>query len=86
MKKIIFVIFVLAVGIGLGIYFQRQPKTEKVETKLQTEAEQAGADIKSGVAKAGDVATNVAGHVKAAAQKVGEFTTNAVGEIKQKLN
>ncbi len=46
----------------------------------------AGAEVKEGVQKAGDVATNVEGQVKADAQKVGEFTTNAAGEIKQKMN
>jgi uncharacterized protein (UPF0333 family) len=82
MKKLIFLVIVLAVGIGVGIYFQRQPKAQKIETQV----EQAGADVKAGLQKAGDAATNVVGQVKVDAQKVVEFTTNAAGEIKQKLN
>jgi uncharacterized protein HemX len=99
MKKLILVVIVLAVGIALGIYFQKQPKTQKIETQLQTDAGQSGADVKAGmqkadavvaemkegVQKAGDVATNVMGQVKADAQKAVEFTTNAIGEVKDKL-
>jgi uncharacterized protein HemX len=78
MKKLILVVIVLAVGIALGIYFQRQPKTQKIETQLQTDAGQAGvqkvdavaAEVKAGIQKAGDVATNVLGQVKADAQKL----------------
>ena len=85
MKKLILVVIVLAVGIALGIYFQRQPKAQKIETQVQTDAGQAGADVKAGVQKAGEVATNVLGQVKADAQKLGEATTNAIGEVKDKL-
>jgi outer membrane murein-binding lipoprotein Lpp len=100
MKKIILLIIVLAAGIALGIYFQRQPKTQKIEDQLQSDAAQAGADVKAGeqkvdaaaadvkagVQKASEVATNVVGDVKAAAQKVDQAATNAVGEVKQKMN
>jgi hypothetical protein len=100
MKKIILIVIFLALGIALGIYLQKQPKAQKIETQMQTDAEQAGADAKAGVQtvdavaadvkegmqKAGDVATNVVRQVKVDAQKVVEFTTNAAGEIKQKLN
>jgi hypothetical protein len=99
MEKIILLIIILAAGIALGIHFQRQPKTQKIETQLQADAGQAGADVKAGVQKAdavvaevkegvqkaGEVATNVLGQVKADAQKVGEATTNAIGEVKDKL-
>ena len=99
MEKIILLIIILAAGIALGIYFQRQPKTQKIETQLQADAGQAGADakagvqkadavvaeVKEGVQKAGEVATNVMGQVKADAQKLGEATTNAIGEVKDKL-
>jgi uncharacterized protein HemX len=92
MKKMILVIIILAVGIALGVYFQKQPKAQKIETQVQADAEQAGADVKEGMQKvdaaaievkegaqkAGDVVTNVVGQVKADAQKV--------GEIKQKMN
>ena len=99
-EKIILVVILLAVGIALVIYFQKQPEAKKIETTIQTDANQAGAavkadeqkveadagEVKAGVQKAGDVATNVVGQVKTDAQKVGEAATNAVGEIKQKLN
>jgi len=89
----------LAVGIALGIYFQKQPEAKKIETTIQTDAAQAGADVKAGeqkveagaadvkagVQKVGEVATNVDGEVKADAQKVDAAATNAAGEIKQKM-
>ena len=53
--------------------------------KIETQADQAGADVKAGVQKADEVTTNVVDQVKADAQKAVEFTTNAAGEIKQKL-
>ncbi len=93
MKKIILIVIILAAGIALGIYLQKQPKTQKIETQVQTDinagvqkVDAAAAEVKEDVQKAGDVATNVEGQVKADAQKVGEFTTNAAGEIKQKMN
>jgi hypothetical protein len=93
MKKIILIVVILAAGIALGIYLQKQPKAQKIETQMQTDVntgvqkvDAAAAEVKEGVQKAGDMATNVEGQVKADAQKVGEFTTNAAGEIKQKLN
>lgn len=93
MKKIILVIIILAAGIALGIYLQRQPKSQTIETQMQTDVhtgvqkvDAAAAEVKAGMQKAGDVATNVVDHVKAGAQKAVEFTTNAAGEIKQKLN
>jgi hypothetical protein len=93
MKKIILIVIILAVGIALGIYLQKQPKAQKIETQAQTDVnageqkvDVATAEVKEGMQKAGDVATNVVDQVKAGAQKAVEFTTNAVGEIKQKLN
>ena len=99
MKKIILVVIILAVGIALGIYFQKQPEAKKIETTIQTDVNQAGADVKAGeqkvetaaadvkagVQKAEAVATNVVGDVKTDAQKVDQAATNAVGEIKQKM-
>jgi uncharacterized protein YxeA len=96
MKKIILFIIILAVGVALGVYLQKQSKTQMIETTLQTDAEQAGADVKAGVQKAdavaaqvkedvhkaGDMATNVAAQVKVDAQKAGAAVTNVVGEIK----
>lgn len=99
MKKIILIVIILAAGIALGIYFQKQSEAKKIETTIQTDANQAGADVKAGeqkveaaaadvkagVQKAGEVATNVVGQVKTDAQKVDQAATNAVGEIKQKI-
>jgi uncharacterized protein HemX len=85
MKKVILLIIVLAAGIALGVYFQKQTKAQKIETKAQTDAEQAGDAVKEGVQKVETVATNVAEHVEAGARKAGEVATNAVGEIKQKM-
>ena len=100
MKKIILVAIILAVGIALGVYFQKQPEAKKIETTIQTDANQVGAgvkaggqkieaaagDVKAGVQKAGEVATNVVGQVKTDAQKVDQAATNAIGEVKDKLN
>ena len=85
MKKIILVVIILAVGIALGVYFQKQTKAQKIETQAQTDAERAGEAVKAGVQKVETVATNVAQHVEAGAQKVGEVATNVVGEVKQKM-
>jgi uncharacterized protein HemX len=82
MKKIVFIVVVLAAGIGIGIYFQKQPAAKKIEMDV----EQAGVDVKAGVQKADDVATNIEGQVKQDAQKVDATATNAAGEIKQKMN
>jgi hypothetical protein len=86
MKKFMLLIGVLVVGIGVGIYFQKQPKTQKIENQVQTDADKAGAAVKEGVQKVETVATNVAGQVETGAQKAGEAVTNAVGEVKDKLN
>ena len=85
MKKFFLLLVILAVGVALGIYFQKQPKADQLEDQVKTGAAQAGADLKEGVQKAGEVATNIAAEVKAGAQKAGAAATNAVGEIKQKL-
>jgi uncharacterized protein HemX len=85
MRKIILLIIVLAAGIALGIYFQKQTKAQKIENQVQTDADKAGAAMKEGVQKTESIATNVAADVKVGAQKVSEFTTNAVGEIKAKM-
>ena len=85
MRKIILLIIVLAAGIALGIYFQKQTKAQKIENQAQTDADKAGDAIKEGVQKTESIATNVAADVKTGAQKVSEFTTNAVGEIKAKM-
>lgn len=98
MKKIIPYVLTLAVGFALGVYFQKRPADQKLESTIRTDAAQAGAAVKAGAQKAdavaadmkadaqkaGDMATNVAGEVKADAQKAGEVVTNAVGEIKDK--
>lgn len=85
MKKIILFVVILVAGIGFGLYLQKQPKTQKIETQVQKDTAQVGADVKEGMQKAGDVATNVAAEVKAGAQKAGEVATNVVGEAREKL-
>lgn len=92
MKKFILLIIVLAGGIALGIYFQKQPQAQKIETQVQTDATQAAADVKegakkvdaaaaavkAGVQKADALATNVEAHIKADEQKTGAEPTNTV--------
>jgi uncharacterized protein HemX len=85
MKKLILLIIVLAAGIAIGIYLQKQPKTKTIENNAQTDAADVKADVKAGVDKTKEVATNVAADVKEDAQKVHDATTNAVGEIKDKI-
>ena len=64
MKKLILLVIILAVGIGLGIYFQRQPKAEKIENRVQMDAEQADADVKADAQKVVEFTTNAAGELK----------------------
>ncbi len=78
MKKIILLILVLAAGIALGIYFQKQTKAQKLETQVQTDVGQVETDAKAGVQKA----DAVAGAVKVDAQKVAAVVTNAVDKLK----
>lgn len=80
MKKIIPYVLVLAVGFALGVYFQKRPAAQKLENTVQTDAKQAGADVKAGEQKADAVAADV----KAGAQKADEVVTNTVDEIKGK--
>lgn len=81
MKKIILVVIILAVGIALGIYFQKQPEAKRIETTIQADAAQAGADVKTGEQKIEAAAADV----KADVQKAESAATNAAGEIKQKM-
>jgi uncharacterized protein HemX len=85
MRKIIFIIIVLAAGIAIGIYFQKQPQTKSIENNVQTDATKVKADVEEAADKTKDLATNVAAKVKAGAQKVHDVTTNAVGEVKDKM-
>lgn len=82
MKKIIPVIIILAVGIALGIYFQRQPETQKIENKTQTDAEQAGEAVKGGVQKVEAAATVVKTNIEAGIQKSGKIATNVAAQVK----
>lgn len=91
MRKIILLFIVLTGGIALGIYFQKQPQAQKIETQVQTDATQAAADVKegaqkvdaaaaevkAGVNKADALATNVAAQFKADKQKTDMVATNA---------
>ena len=78
MKKIIPYIIVLAAGFALGIYYQKQPEAKKIETKVQTAIEQAGADVKEGEKKTDAAATEV----KEGAKKADDMATNVVGQVK----
>ena len=86
MKKIIFLIVILALGVALGMYLQHKPQTGKIENQVQQAAGQAGAEIQAGAKKVDEAATNIAADVKAGAQKADQVVTNAVGEVKDKLN
>ena len=97
MKKFILLIFVLAAGIALGIYFEKHHKPETIGSKVQSGVSQMSDAVKTGVQKAGATASDVKNDITAGAQKVVAATTNiaaqvkagvtnAVGEIKQKLN
>jgi len=82
MKKIILFIIVLAAGIALGIYFQKQPKAQNIEGQVQTDAAQAGAEVKAGVqtveAAGADAKTNLAADI----QKSKAIATNVVADVK----
>jgi len=82
MKKIILLIIVLAVGIALGIYFQKQTKIQKIETKAQTDAEQAGDAVKEGVQKVEAVGTEVKADLNEGVQKSEAIATNVAGQVK----
>ena len=82
MKKLVPFIIVLAVGIALGIYFQKQPKTEKLETKAETDAGQADADAKEGAQKANSLAADVKTDIQAGVDKTKEIATNVADKVK----
>lgn len=82
MNKIILVIIILAAGIALGIYFQKQPKTQKLESNAQTDARQADTDVKEGVQKAGAIVSDVKTDIKAGVEKTKEIATNIAGQVK----
>jgi uncharacterized protein HemX len=82
MKKIILFIIVLAVGIALGIYFQKQTKTQKIEAKAQTDAEQAGDTVKEGVQKVNAVAADMKTDIKEGVQKSESIATNVAAQAK----
>ena len=79
MKKLILLLLFLAVGVALGMYLEKQPRTQKIETTFKSDSQQVGNAVQTGVQKAVAVATNVAAQVKTG-------VTNAVDQIKQKLN
>ena len=82
MKKIILFIIVLAAGIALGLYFQKQSKTQKIETQVQTDADKAGDVAKEGVQKADAVAADVKSGVQTGIQKSEGIATNVVADVK----
>jgi hypothetical protein len=82
MKKFILFLVILAAGIALGIYFQKQSKAQKIETKAQTDAEQAGDAVKEGVQKVDAVAADVKTDVEAGVDKTKEIATNVAAQVK----
>jgi hypothetical protein len=83
MKKIILFIIILAVGIALGIYFQKQSKTQKIETQAQTDADKAGDVVKEGVQKVDAVAADVKSGIQTGVQKSEGIATNVAGQVKE---
>ena len=82
MKNIILIIIVLAAGIALGIYFQMQPKTQKIETKTEMDASHAADDVKTDTQKADSIAASVKTDIKAGVDKTKEIATNVVDKVK----
>ena len=82
MKKIILIVIVLAAGVALGIYFQREPKAEKIETTIQTDASQARTDIKAGEQKIETAATTIKTNIEAGVHKSEKIATNVAAHVK----
>ncbi len=82
MKKIILLIIVLAAGIAIGVYFQKQSKVQKIETQAQTEADKAGDDVKEGIQKVDAVAADVKSDIATGVQKSKDIATNVVADVK----
>jgi uncharacterized protein HemX len=82
MKKLILILIVLAVGIAAGIYFQKQPKSQELETRARTDAEQVGADVKTDAQKAGEVAADAKADLKLGVEKSKEAATNVADTVK----
>ncbi len=80
MKKLIPIIIVLGVGIALGIYIQKQPKTRKLETEAQTGVEQAGADVKAGAQKTEAAVADVKTDIAVGIQKTESIATNIAAQ------
>ena len=82
MKKIILLVIVLAAGIALGVYFQKQSKAQKIETQAQTDAEKAGDVAKEGVQKVEAVAADVKSGIQTGVDKTKDFATNVAADVK----
>jgi hypothetical protein len=75
-------IIVLAAGIALGIYLQKQPEVQKLETKTQADVGQADADAKGGTQKMDAVAADVKSDIKTGVEKSKEIATNVAAQVK----
>ena len=73
---------VLAVGIALGVYFQKQSKAQKIETQTQTDADKAGDAVKEGVQKVDAVAADVKSDIATGVDKTKDFATNVAADVK----
>ncbi|MEJ0088746.1 MAG: hypothetical protein WDM80_03190 [Limisphaerales bacterium] len=82
MKKIIPIVVILAAGIAVGIYFQKQPKSQELETNAKKDVEQAGADVKTGMQKVGDAAADVKTDIKTGVEKTKDIATNIADQVK----
>ena len=82
MKKIILFLIILAAGIALGVYFQKQSKAQKIETKMQTDAEQAGDAVKEGAQKVEAAGAEAKTDIEAGVQKSESIATNAAAQVK----
>jgi uncharacterized membrane protein len=94
LKRLVILVLLLVAIVVVVIAQARHSETRKVEADAQATMKDAADegtravteattnvvnDLKTGVQKAGDVATNMAAKVKAE-------TTNAVSEVKEKIN
>lgn len=85
MKKILPYLVVLGIGIAIGVFLQRQPESQKVETKLETGAGQVKTDIKQDAQKAEAAAGDVKADVQAGVQKSENVATNLVDKTAEKM-
>ena len=82
MKKFMLFIIILAVGITLGVYLQKQSKTQKIESQVQTDADKTGNVVKEGVQKVEAVTADVKSGVQTGMEKTKDIATNVAADVK----